>query len=48
MICEVHKLFFPTKRCPLCEKERVALETAVRMAEIENSRPIVVWEGDGQ
>lgn len=45
MICEVHKLFFPTKRCPICEKEQNELKIAICMAEIENSQPIVVWEG---
>ncbi len=45
MICEVHNRFFPTRKCPICEEEREELEHAIRMAEIENSRPIVIWDG---
>lgn len=45
MICEIHKKFFPQKRCPLCEEEYEELEHAARMAEIENKVPIVLWEG---
>lgn len=45
MICEKHNRFYPTVKCPQCEKERKELEFAIRMAEIENSMPIVLWEG---
>lgn len=45
MICETHNRFFPTRKCPICEKEQRELEMAVRIAEYENSRPIVLWEG---
>lgn len=41
----MHKLFFPTRRCPICEKERRELEQAIFIAEIENKQPIVIWEG---
>lgn len=45
MLCEKHNRWIPTKRCPYCESEREKLEHAVRMAEIENKQPIVIWEG---
>lgn len=45
MICEKHDLFFPQKRCPICEKERKELEYAIRIAEIKNSEPIILWDG---
>ncbi len=44
MICEKHNRWIPTNRCPICESEREELENAIRMAEIENKQPIVVWE----
>ncbi len=45
MICEVHNRFFPTRKCPICEKERKELEYAILLAEFENAHPIVIWEG---
>ncbi len=45
MICEKHNLFSPLRECPMCQKERKELELAIAMAEIENSQPIVIWEG---
>jgi len=45
MICEIHNRYFPTKHCPICKAEQEELDHAICMAKIENSRPIVVWEG---
>lgn len=44
MICETHNKFFPTKRCPFCERENKELEYAIRLAEFENNQPIIIWE----
>ena len=48
MICEIHNRFFPTKQCQFCEEERIELEHAIRMAEIENRQPIIIWENKYQ
>ncbi len=45
MICDTHKLFIRVGKCPHCERERKELEYEIRMAEIENSQPIIIWEG---
>lgn len=45
MICEKHNRWIPIRRCIECESEKEELEHAVRMAEIENRNPIVLWEG---
>lgn len=46
MICDIHKMFFPQAKCPICERERTDLELAIHIAEIENRQPIVLWEGN--
>lgn len=45
MICEKHNRFFPQRYCPLCIEEEEKLNHAIRIAEIENRQPIVLWEG---
>ena len=45
MICEIHKKWIPTKRCPYCEREEKELEWQITLAKMENARPIVIWEG---
>lgn len=45
MICEEHNRWIPTKRCPYCERERKELEWEIAKAEMENSKPIIIWEG---
>lgn len=44
MICPKHNRYTPLSKCLICEKEEEELEIAVRLAELENSIPIVVWE----
>lgn len=44
MICPKHNRYTPLSKCLICKKEDEELEMAVRLAEFENSKPIVVWE----
>ena len=43
MFCREHNRWTPLSKCEFCERERKELEWEIAKAEMENSRPIVLW-----